>query len=145
LPKYVSKSLPEISGNGVAEVSNALSENTGTAKSFTDHSEKALLNGSQLYFSQVGKKAIEIANKKRRTVVELPDVEKAISRLNSAARSAALYSGAGVAGSIGGSSLLTVILSPHGSAFWTAICVSVTLCAVALVLTIVGVVVNVRS
>ncbi|MCV7091144.1 hypothetical protein [Mycobacterium interjectum] len=146
LPQFLTKTLEQISGTGAAEVTTFLTQNTGTARGFTENSEKALLNGSQQYFAQVGKRAIERANKQRSEVVELSDIEGAITSLNSGPKIAAFYSGAGVLGAIGSAALVTALLVPPDvhTPVWI-LWVSGVLCVIALVLTIFGIILNVRD
>jgi hypothetical protein len=146
LPKYLSKTLREISGSGIDEVKQYLQENTGTAKSFTDLSEKALLNSSQRYFALVGKKAIDSVNKQRRTVVDLPDIEKTAASLNSAAKAAAFFAVAGILGSIGAAALVTIVLSPPSASWWIPwiLWSSGAACAAAVILGILGFRLNIR-
>jgi histone H3/H4 len=73
------RTLSNIAGSGAREINEAL-RSSRHAKKFVEESEEALLIESERYIAQIGKEAVEIANRRQGVVVDVPDVEEAIDQ-----------------------------------------------------------------
>jgi histone H3/H4 len=112
------RTLSNIAGSGAREINEAL-RSSRHAKKFVEESEEALLIESERYIAQIGKKAVEIANRRQGVVVDVPDVEEAIDQTKRREpRVAGFYSFGSLFAGVGGTTIVSVPLADPNQYFW---------------------------